>query len=282
MSALTAIADVTKSELNDMSVKALHELASGQIAGYSTLSKADLIKQILAERDRLREFARTFNVRQAEGNSKKVAVQENDGRTEVNAAPLIAYADSILSTLEGRKRRDWVQVSVAIAIATGRRMSEIHSESTKFERQGSLLLFTGQLKASGDAAAFYEKNPSYAIPCLVSPELVVAGHEWLKAHGKVEGDHKKAHGRFSRYLGQQAKRVLFEAEVKGDPKKHTYKAFRAIYAQVSFLKSGADDEDAYIAEILGHGRSDVIARRTRVTDTITPQVYTSDWLVTGY
>ncbi|MEO1396000.1 MAG: protelomerase family protein [Cyanobacteria bacterium J06634_5] len=282
MDTLTAIATANRDDLNALPVKELRQLASGQISGYGSLSKADLIAQLLAEGERLRNFARSLNIRQPEGSSEKVVAQQDNNKTKVNVAPLIAYADSVLRALDTLKRRDWVQVSVAIAIATGRRMSEIHGESTKFERQGSMLSFTGQLKASGEAATYYQKNPSYVIPCLVSPDLIVAGHEWLKKQGKVESSSKKAHGRFSRYLSQQVKRVFFEAGVKGPASKHTYKALRVIYAQVSFLKSDANDKDTYIAEILGHGRSDLIARRTRVTDVVTPQVYNSDWVVTGY
>ena len=181
---------------------------------------------------------------------QSLATHKQD-KTEINVKPLLTLAEQVLKNLETLKTRDWTLVSVAIAIATGRRMAEVHGVDTVFECSGDKLLFTGQLKAKGAAAEFYEENPSYEIPSLIYPELVVAGHQWFKDNEKLESDPKKAHNRFSRYLSEQTKKVFFEANVGGDRKKQTYKALRAIYGQIAFAQSGADDEAAYLAEILG-------------------------------
>lgn len=209
---------------------------------------------------------------------KQKVAERKDDKTEIDAKPLLLFADSVLKNLETLKTRDWTMVSVAIAIATGRRMAEVHSTDTSFERKSDALLFTGQLKAKGAAAEYYEKNPTYEIPCLVYPELVVAGHQWLRDNGKLESDPKKAHNRFSRYLSEQTKKVFFEANIAGDTKKKTYKALRAIYGQIAFGRSGASDEAAYLARILGHGRQD-LASGGRIADFMTPQSYNSDWKV---
>ena len=61
--------------------------------------------------------------------------------------------------------------------------------------------------------------------------------------------------------------------------KFNYKALRAIYGQVAFVRSKASDEAAYLAKILGHGRGDLAMGEERITDFLTPQSYNSDWRV---
>lgn len=61
--------------------------------------------------------------------------------------------------------------------------------------------------------------------------------------------------------------------------KFNYKALRAIYGQVAFVRSKASDEAAYLAKILGHGRGDLAMGGERITDFLTPQSYNSDWRV---
>ena len=403
MSTLTTLATATQESLSSQTVRELRQLATGQISGYSSMKKAELVNALLAEGDRLRAFAESLDEKQAakdleqvsiglgeyapkffrrfkgiveanldlstgetkqtiypdisglcaalvsylnglEGrdgrivdstklrykseimNALKANVQteqgsflkpamesaisileralaqalkeqytarktnykqglaaRKDSKTDIDVKPLLALAENVLINVETLKVRDWTLVSVAIAIATGRRMAEVHGADTKFESSGDdSLMFTGQLKAKGAAADYYDENPSYEIPCLVYPALVVAGHQWLRDNGKLENDPKKAHNRFSRYLSEQVKKVFFEANVGGDRKKQTYKALRAIYGQVAFAQSGANDEAAYLAQILGHGRQDLAAGGTsRIADFMTPQSYNSDWKVTA-
>lgn len=396
-----ALATATEESLKSQTVRELRHLATGQVSGYGSMKKTDLIAALLAEGERLREFAQSLDAKQAskeleavsgdlseyslkffkrfkgivennldiatgetkptifadvaglsaalvaylnslqgqqpnggiasttklryrtevmntlkanvkaeQGSFLKPAMESaiaileqaltqalkeqyatkkndykqsvaarKDAKTNIDAKPLIAFSQAVLMNLETLKVRDWPMVSVAIAIATGRRMSEVHSTETKFERSGEdALMFTGQLKAKGAAADYYEENPSYEIPCLVFPELVIAGHDWLRENGKLESDAKAAHNRFSRYLSQATKKVFYEASIGGDRKKQTYKALRAIYGQVAFAQSGANDEAAYLAKILGHGRQDMV-NGGRIADFMTPQSYNSDWKV---
>lgn len=210
---------------------------------------------------------------------QSLATRKQD-KSEIDIRPFLTLSEQVLKNLGALKTRDWTLVSVAIAIATGRRMSEIHGTDTAFERNGDNLLFTGQLKAKGAAASYYEENPSYEIPSLVNPDLVIAGHQWLRENKKLEKDPKKSHNRFSRYLSEQAKKLFFEANVDCDRKKQTYKALRAIYGQVAFARSGADDETAFLAEVLGHGRQDM-ASGGKIADFMTPQSYNSDWKIKG-
>ena len=400
MSALTTLATATEESLQARTVRELRQLATGQISGYSNMRKPELITALLAEGERLRQFAQSLDTEQAtkelesvsidlseysskffkrfksivesnldlatgetkqtifadvaglsaamlsyldglqgqQANGKiadstklrykteimnalKASVKAEQGsflkpalesaisileralsqalkeqystrkndykqsiavrkesKTDIDAKPLLAFSEAVLKNLETLKARDWPLVSISIAIATGRRMAEVHGADTVFERKGDALLFTGQLKAKGAAGDYYEQNPSYEIPSLVYPELVVAGHQWLKDNGKLESDPKKAHNRFSRYLSEATKKVFFEANIGGERKKQTYKALRAIYGQVAFAQSGANDEAAYLAQILGHGRQDMQGGG-KIADFMTPQSYNSDWKV---
>lgn len=71
------------------------------------------------------------------------------------------------------------------------------------------------------------------------------------------------------------------ANISGDRKKQTYKALRAIYGQVAFAQSGANDEAAYLAQVLGQGRQDMQGGG-KIADFMTPQSYNSDWKVKAH
>ena len=60
----------------------------------------------------------------------------------------------------------------------------------------------------------------------------------------------------------------------------TYKGLRTVYAQVCDTLYNPDKKDnmLYLAQILGHGRGDLI-RGDNLIDTATPQSYNSDFNV---
>lgn len=242
-------------------------------------SAANILERALSQ-----AFKEQYQARKTQYNQSIAARKES--KTGIDIKPLIALAHNALVNLDTLKAKDWALVSVAIAIATGRRASEVHGIDTSFEVAGKdSLKFTGQLKAKGAAAGFYEQNPSYEIPSLVYPELVVAGHQWLRDNEKLESDPKKAHNRFSRYLSAQAKSVFQLVDSEGDKKKHTYKALRAIYAGAACARHQAanpasHDGEAYIALILGHGRQDLAAGR-KISDWATGASYRSDWNISA-
>ncbi|NET62299.1 MAG: hypothetical protein F6K47_41195, partial [Symploca sp. SIO2E6] len=76
-------------------------------------------------------------------------------------------------------------VSCAIALATGRRMAEIHL-SGEFRKTGEYELgFKGQLK--GKRRKIGKKkliDHEFTIPTLLSADLVLQGIDWLEANGK--------------------------------------------------------------------------------------------------
>lgn len=207
---------------------------------------------------------------------QSVAVREKD-KSEVESKYLLQFAEYHLTNIDTFKNKMWKKVSIAIAIATGRRPSEVHGSNTKFEVKNKGLMFTGQLKTRGDAKAYYEEEPAYFIPCLVAPELVVAAHSWLREKGKLEDTPKAAHNRFSRYLNEEVT-VLGEC-IGTNAEKLTYKSLRAIYSEVAVQRANPPNPNRYKAEILGHSRGDYYQGRSELTDTLTPQSYGADWLV---
>jgi len=60
----------------------------------------------------------------------------------------------------------------------------------------------------------------------------------------------------------------------------TYKALRTVYAQVcnQIFNDNDSDNVLYLAQILGHGRGDLISGNN-ITDMLTPQSYNSGFRV---
>ncbi|MCL1476016.1 protelomerase family protein [Argonema antarcticum] len=218
---------------------------------------------------------------QKKGRQKRLLAVRKKHKETINFGDLHQYALSVLSSLEATGSADWKQVSVALAIATGRRMAEIHQKATKFEYvEPHYVLFTGQLKARGDAAIYFQQNPSYLIPVLVDGSLVVKGHQWLKSNGLVATSPPLASRVFGGSLGQLMKHKRQDWGISHPY--FTYKALRAIYAVAcnQIFNSSDADNTLYIAIILGLGRGQLL-KWGLITDTQTPHSYISDFRVTG-
>ena len=74
MSALTTLATATEASLNGQTVRELRQLATGQISGYSNMRKPELITALLAEGDRLRQFAQSLDTEQATKELESVSI----------------------------------------------------------------------------------------------------------------------------------------------------------------------------------------------------------------
>ena len=99
------------------------------------------------------------------------SVQEN-----VDGKVLLEFAFNALISCE-----DWRDVSIALIITTGRRMSEIHGVSTSFQIvDENTLLFEGQMKTKGRVNVY-----AYEIPTLVPVSLVLNGIAYLKSCGRI-------------------------------------------------------------------------------------------------
>lgn len=120
-----------------------------------------------------------------------------ENRVELDLTDYLKKAQTILEkAARGASRNiiDWKDVSCALALVTGRRMSEIHL-SASFEIVSEYEVeFKGQLKGktrkinkvleSGEEKKVKLINATFTIPTLVDSSLVVDGLEWLQDDGK--------------------------------------------------------------------------------------------------
>ena len=218
---------------------------------------------------------------QKKGLQKRRIAQRRKHRETINFQPLHEYAHRVLSSLEHTSYDQWEEVSVALAIATGRRLAEIHNRATCFEYvDQSHVKFTGQAKLMGKAAVYFQSHPSYIMPVLVDGALVVKAHQWLKERGLVVELPSFAKNRFGNRLGQLMKQLkqTWGIEHPG----FTYKGLRSVYAEVCNQVFNAQDQGntLYVADILGLGRGQLLTWDL-ITDTQTPLSYLSDFRLTG-
>ncbi|MEL6462717.1 MAG: protelomerase family protein [Cyanobacteria bacterium J06621_15] len=217
---------------------------------------------------------------QKKGLQERQLAKRKKVKETISFKLLYEFAMRVLSDIDNLSYRKWKHVSIALAIATGRRLAEIHQESTKFEYvDKNHVNFTGQLKVKGDAEEYFEKNPSYEIPVLIDAELVCKAHQWLKYNSKVVNDSKAVNRRYSGDISQAMKGLKANLSINHDF--FTYKGLRTIYAQVcnQVFNNNDSDNTLYLAQILGHGRGELL-RGDNLIDMLTPQSYNSDFIVT--
>jgi hypothetical protein len=190
----------------------------------------------------------------------------SDERIEIDPTEYLQRAYTVLSSIAaGEDLFDWLDVSCSLAMATGRRMAEIHLSATLEPVAGEshMAIYRGQLKgknrrvyqetltdvsrydlAKGDTGLLL-RDVAWQIPTLIPAELVVSGLQWLARKGKRFGqdiDPVRVNARWSKVLNERAKGwSLFEGM--------TYHKFRAAYfvcavatAQTQGL-AGIDVED---------------------------------------
>lgn len=216
---------------------------------------------------------------QKKGLQERQLAKRKKVKETISFKPLYNFAMRILSDIDNLSSRKWKHVSIALAIATGRRLAEIHQQSTKFEYvDKNHVNFTGQLKVKGDAEEYFEKNPSYEIPVLIDAKLVCKAHQWLKDNDKVVGNSKAVNRRYSGDISQTMKGL--KANLSIDHDFFTYKGLRTIYAQTcnDVFNNSDSDNTLYLAQILGHGRGELL-RGDDLIDMLTPQSYNSDFKV---
>ena len=337
-------------------------------------------------------------------HSKMNLSTRRENSSALDLKPIYQYAVSRLSNLHKFVSKDWVEVSVSLAIVTGRRLSELHHSDTKielitdkdiavikqdlaklpelekFQKQltqdvkltvdeeskklvnwisehftggnfnavfyqqyvknllklsdsefkQKFVKFTGQQKVSGKKSEskdnlvdkYYELFPSYFIPVMVSPELVVNAHQWLidnnkvcdesavydarKLKAKENADFKKKENLESltkgtmphrRYSGDLAKYMKLWREKIGISQEYetqkltkevfTYKSLRAIYgntfAELFGVVNDSNTTDYFLLLAAILGHSRADAMMGKaLSDSITPQSYASDFKVSNY
>ena len=216
---------------------------------------------------------------QKKGLQERQLAKRKKTKETISFKPLYNFATRILSDTDNLSSRKWKHVSIALAIATGRRLAEIHQQSTKFEYvDKNHVNFTGQLKVKGDAEEYFDKNPSYEIPVLIDASLVCKAHQWLKDNNKVVDNSKAVNRRYSGDISQAMKGL--KANLSIDHDFFTYKGLRTIYAQTcnDVFNNSDSDNTLYLAQILGHGRGELL-RGDDLIDMLTPQSYNSDFKV---
>lgn len=219
---------------------------------------------------------------QEKRNYKKKSAKKRASRAAIDPSKAIERAARVLRELDsGTKKTAWKDVSIALALVTGRRMAEIH-QTAEFDPVGDgLVRFTGQCKTKGSSADYYRENPSYEIPVLVPVEDVLKGLAWLEERGKriaKDGDIRQVNRRYSKELGIEVKgwaedgiRLVRASKSDagiGAPEDITYHSLREIYALVCSEVMRSDEEEqavSYVSSILGHGTE----------DEVTPQAYQS-------
>lgn len=211
----------------------------------------------------------------------------------INPTKLIALAYGVLSELgEDTPASAWKDVSCALAIATGRRQSELHCTGN-FELLGEYALhFTGQAKTKTDkgfkSGGEAKTLEGYLIPTLIPAELCVKGLQWLADNGKRCDTTVKVNKNLSPYLSDTAYAIFcasFGSEMVDAEKERTrlakeegrkdeaenrftYHGFRAIYAKccVETFKPDTETDAYYVGSILGHGDSETKGGRAIMRD----------------
>lgn len=288
------LAVTTKTRYRTHIVNALKEYADNEKGkpyhNQITGALEETIRQIgIALTDVTREKNKRDIVNRAERKTNKV---------DIDFEYLYNFSKLILSSLDKLPPSEWKKVSIALAIATGRRMSEIHLTATEFKlvtedefksnpalqelapNYTHLIWFTGQLKAKGLAGEYFLENPSYAIPTLIDRQLVIKGREWLIKNEKVVETPEKADTRYSKDLSQSMK--WLRGLMKIDHKNFTYKGLRSIYSDVAHQLFNPDktEMNQYIGLILGHGRREMMLYGTsKMVDYETPESYKADFRV---
>ncbi|MHC5730409.1 MAG: protelomerase family protein, partial [Nostoc sp.] len=119
-----------------------------------------------------------------------VAVRrEKRNRIEIDLTDSLKYAFNILSDIKKGEDANWLDVSCAIALATGRRMGEVHLSATFEKIDTYKVAFKGQLKGKtrrvkqGDKAVLL-RDVIFKIPTLLPAELVCHALQWLDDKGK--------------------------------------------------------------------------------------------------
>jgi hypothetical protein len=168
--------------------------------------------------------------------------------TNVKHIPINRYLIHMERILENVESSTYVELSFALALATGRRSVEI-LKLAKFSKPGeSSLHFEGQAKGK-----LFEKD-DYRIPVLASPEACIKALKRirkLKDFTNTEND--DVNSRTASTLNSYVKEIMNDYDLE-------FRMFRVAYGRLCvqrFYDSNRDGtEEAFLAAILGHDEND--------------------------
>ncbi|MTJ10794.1 protelomerase family protein [Anabaena sp. UHCC 0204] len=181
-----------------------------------------------------------------------------ENRIEIDLTNSLKYAYNILTDVKnGEDKINWLDVSCAVALATGRRMAEVHL-SASFELIDShTVAFKGQLKGKDRKIRVVDKavklrDVTFTIPTLLPADLIINAINWLNSNGKrfdKDEDPERVNRRFSKTLNQKCKDWdIFPADER------TYHKFRAAYLRAAIINDGNVDPydfTDFAKEVLG-------------------------------
>jgi hypothetical protein len=200
------------------------------------------------------EYKERQNIRYREKVTKR---RQKENRVLIDLTSSLKFAHSVLTEVAEGKEPNWKDVSSAIALATGRRMGEVHC-SAEFEQSDDYeIAYRGQLKGKDrkvkiGAKSIPLKKATFYIPTLLSAELVCLGLDWLEAKGKRfsrDSDPERVNRTYSKVLNLAVKDWdIFPEDER------TYHKFRAAYLRACVANDPTVDPydfTDYAKEILG-------------------------------
>ena len=181
-----------------------------------------------------------------------------ENRIEIDLTNSLKYAHNILTDIKnGDDSINWLDVSCAIALSTGRRMAEVHLSATFKKIDTYSVEFTGQLKGKERKVRVKDKavklrDVIFKIPTLLPADLIINALDWLNSKGKrfdKDEDPERVNRRFSKTLNQACKDWdIFPADAR------TYHKFRAAYFRAAIINDGNVDNYDFVdfaKEVLG-------------------------------
>ena len=172
--------------------------------------------------------------------------REPENRIRIDLTNCLKFAHNILTSISNGNDENWMDVSCSLALATGRRMAEIHL-SAKFSKVDDYTMaFSGHLKGKDRKVKIEDKNVLirdvvFNIPTLINADLVVYGLQWLDEKDKrfdTNEDPERVNRRFSKTLNQHCKNFdIFPEDER------TYHKFRAAYFRACVINADKDNFD---------------------------------------
>jgi hypothetical protein len=174
-----------------------------------------------------------------------------------NVRPIdVKYLNRFIDSLDLEKA-SWKELSVYIALSTGRRMAEVHGIDTKFEYvDNETILFTGQLKTKDRSVG----NKPYQIHVFCEAVNLVKAWERLKILRQPlepEAVNKLLSKPLSTELPTHLKLLFEQAGIT------KYKDMRDIYAaRMLQFKPENMTANAFVGSCMGHGENDLNTAET--------------------
>ncbi|MHC5855169.1 protelomerase family protein [Nostoc sp.] len=192
------------------------------------------------------QFASYKEKQNATYREKVTERRQPENRIEIDLTQSLTFANTILTNIKNGENENWMDVSCAIALATGRRMGEVHLSAIFKKVDDYTIEFKGHLKGKSRKVRVGEKSlpvrdVAFNIPTLVNANLVCFGLQWLNDKGKrfePTEDPERVNRRFSKTLNEHCKQFNIFPEDE-----RTYHKFRAAYFRASIINAGVDSFD---------------------------------------